>query len=328
MVIINSTDIYNSVMEMYANDRNVTFKIKARRLEEISKKIPEIEELTVFFNSTSSKILKTLMSNDSNKEKLLLDLEQQTISLINKKCELLIKNGFPETYLDDIYICHLCQDTGYVGTEKCLCFKQRLIDKYCDIYNLKEILDKENFDNFNFDLYSKKIHKELGISPYENIQLITNKVKTFIKNFDSTKENFLFYGATGLGKTFLCNCIAKALIDKHTTVVYLTAPRFFSLIEDYRFNRNKSDSLAKYFEYIKNADLFIIDDLGLEFITTLTKSEVFNVINSRILDNKSTVISTNLSLDDLSKTYNQRITSRFVGHYTICQFAGDDIRSL
>ena len=213
----------------------------------------------------------------------------------------------------------------------CSCIKQKL---YNIEYNNSNIYDIKNqtFANFKLDCYSDIADKEKygqKLSPRDNIISIQKICKKFIENFDdSAEENLLFCGNTGLGKTFLSSCIANEMIARGKTVLYQTAPIMLDSIIDYKFGKTSNDIINS----IYNVDLLIIDDLGTETKNTLKITELFNIINTRLLnqDNKvtKTIISTNLSLQDLYDVYEERIVSRIIGNYNACYFYGDDIRRI
>jgi len=192
-------------------------------------------------------------------------------------------------------------------------------------------LEKENFNNFNSDLYSDEVSEEkyrAKISPKQNILNIKEIAMNFVNDFDNPEEkNLLFTGNTGLGKTFLSNCIAKEILSQGKTVLYETAPIMLDNIIDYRFG--KSD-FTEVYNNIINVDLLIIDDLGAEALNSFKLSELFNIINSRLLFQNNhvtkTIISTNLNMNNLLDTYSERIFSRLASYYNVCRFFGDDIR--
>ena len=213
----------------------------------------------------------------------------------------------------------------------CHCLKQKLFDieyNKSNIYNL----EKQNFNNFSLDLYSTEPDEakyNSKVSPKENIEKIKKLSLKFIENFDNENEkNLLFTGNTGLGKSFLSSCIANEILKKGKTVLYQTAPVMLDTIIDYRFG--KDNSSKDIYDNLLNVDLLIIDDLGTECMNTMKFSELFNIINARLLNSNNkvtkTIISTNLSLQNLFSTYDERIVSRIVGNYNICYFFGDDIR--
>ncbi len=318
--------IYKQVMLMYENDKNTAKKIKKKRTEEIYNKIPEIKELDDEISSLSIKVSRLIMQKVDNKDKILEDLKEENKTLKQEKRRLLVENGFSPAYLDDLYYCTICKDTGFLDTKKCKCFEQRIIKKYYELFNMTDVLQTENFDTFDIRYYSTEVNKKHNVSPRENIENIHLNALKFVENFDFDKKNLLLTGNTGLGKTFLCNCIAKELLDKGNTVLYLTAPKLFKLIESYRFDKDMTHSQKETISLITDVDLLIIDDLGTEFLTILTQSETFNFINSRILENKSTIISTNFNMKELEERYSDRIISRIIGHYEIYNFFGEDIR--
>ena len=194
--------------------------------------------------------------------------------------------------------------------------KQKIFDIQFNKSNIGN-LEKENFDNFNLDLYSDKIDKKkynASISPRQNILNIKNIALNFVENFDSPEEkNLLFSGSTGLGKTFLSNCIAKEILLKKKTVLYQTAPIMLDNLADFRFGKY---DFKEVYDNIINVDLLIIDDLGTESLNSIKIAELFNIINARLLYNnnkvKKTIISTNMNMNYLFDTYGERIFSRFV----------------
>jgi len=320
---------YKKILKDYELKRERSNKGLRQRQEEVYKKIPRIAEIDKLLASTGIEISKAILQNPEKSEELIHSLEQKNLDLMIEKAELLYINGYNKNYLEPSYECYSCKDTGYINNKPCHCFKQALIDIAYDQSNLKEILAVENFDNFNFDYFSTEIDPESNISPRENIKQIYSHCIRFIEQFDEQFDNLIFYGNPGLGKTFLCNCIAKDLLDRGKTVIYLTAFQLFQLFEQARFNKDENDEFTKdYLESIFTVDLLIIDDLGTEFNTSFTGSELFNCLNSRLLDKKHTIISTNLSPNDWQKQYSERIVSRIFGHYKALKLIGNDIRIL
>ena len=215
----------------------------------------------------------------------------------------------------------------------CNCLKQEIFNIEYNKSNIAN-LDKQNFDNFSLDKYSDQIDAKKyksEISPRDNMKLIKDICLDFIENFDNPNEkNLLFSGTTGLGKTFLSSCIAKEIIQKDKTVLYQTAPIMLDMIIDNKFNKN--NQIENTYKNLLDVDLLIIDDLGTETLNQLKFTELFNIINTRLLNQnnkcKKTIISTNLNLQILNEKYGERITSRLIGNYNICRFFGEDIRFL
>ena len=300
------------------------------RLNAFYIKNPDVLNINDKINKISIELSKTILLNkNSDKiEKLNLELD----NLKKEKQELLNKLNIKEDFFTPNYSCKLCNDSGYLIDDNrvmCTCLKQKLLDVQYNKSNISS-LELENFDNFNIDLFSdEKDEKKYNssISPKENTEKIKEITQNFIENFDDPQEkNLLFTGNTGLGKTYLTNCIANELLKQGKTVLYQTAPVMLDSILNYRFGKNNE------FNYndLLNVDLLIIDDLGTESSNNMKFSELFNILNTRLLNQNNhvtkTIISTNLSLNHLFKTYDERIFSRLVGYYNICRFFGEDLR--
>ena len=248
--------------------------------------------------------------------------------LKNNRIHLMRQHGYPEDYLDPIYTCPDCHDTGYVGDKKCHCFQKRIVEYLYEQSNLKEVLDIENFSHFDITYYPDDyIEESTGLTPRDNIRRILMTAHAFCDNFGDCEQNLLLYGNTGVGKTFLTHCIAKELLSQSYTVVYLTSIGLFDILEKNKFDRELS-SLEKSttVSYIMNCDLLILDDLGTELTNSFTTSQLYQVIDSRLVHKKSTIISTNLSFDDLREQYSERIFSRLTSGYTLLKVTGEDIR--
>ena len=245
--------------------------------------------------------------------------------LFEEKKLLLTQAGYRADYLELSYTCPDCKDTGYIGKEKCHCFKKAIIDYMYTQSNLQEILQKENFNTFSMDYYSDShIDPLTGRSSREAIQTAVRACQEFTQNFAKDGGNLLLYGDTGVGKTFLTHCVAKELLDQTFSVIYFTASQLFDIFAKKQFE--KDEDAARDYEHIYDCDLLLIDDLGTEFANGFTISQMFVCLNERLLRGKSTMISTNLSLDDLNNMYSERVFSRITSAYTVLRITGDDIR--
>ncbi len=276
-----------------------------------------------------------LLSDSKEKNRLISDLKKKLNSLIKEKNDFIKNLSKENSYLNPHFECKLCKDTGYIQKDgistMCTCLKQRLFDIAYNKSNMGN-LERENFSSFDLRIFSDKPDKEKyksDISPRENIQIIRQKAKNFIENFDNPDEkNLIFTGNTGVGKTFLTNCIANEILKLGKTVLYQTAPVMFDEINEAKFTRE--NSTIDLYEDILNVDLLIIDDLGTEKITDSKITELFTIINTRLLNQNhkitKTIISTNLNVDELFKTYTTRIGSRLAGNYRFLRFFGDDLR--
>ena len=293
-------------------------------------KNPDVSNINDKINRISIEISKTILLNKNSDKLKSLNLELENLK--KEKQKLLNKLNVNEEFFKPDYSCNLCNDTGYLidnNSVMCSCLKQKLLDVQYNKSNISS-LETENFNNFNISLFSNEVDEKkynANISPKENLEKIKNIALNFIENFDEPQEkNLLFTGNTGLGKTYLTNCIANELLKQGKTVLYQTAPVMLDSILDYRFGKNNE------FNYndLLNVDLLIIDDLGTECSNNMKFSELFNILNTRLLNQNNhitkTIISTNLSLNHLFKTYDERIFSRLVGYYNICRFFGEDLR--
>ena len=315
---------YNLIMRQYDLARqSAAAKVQQHR-QEVYAQVPGFSRLDEMIAETAGNFARAKISGQSiNPDTLHRELK----ALEAKKAALLTAAGYPADYLEPSYRCPDCKDTGFIGDEKCHCFKQAVVDLVYAQSNIMDRLNEENFDIFDINYYSDVKDSRLGISPRENMASVLKTCMRFIKHFDTLGGNLLFYGHTGVGKTFLSNCIAKELLDTTHTVIYLSAPQLVEVLEKHTFGRDEdSEAVDEMPEYIKECDLLIIDDLGTEMNNFFTASRLFSCLNSRLLQKKSTIISTNLSLDDLQATYSERIFSRLVSNYQVTLIIGDDIR--
>lgn len=314
---------YDTIMRMYDAKQSHARAVQSARYEEINARLPEYDELRKETAAISAEAARAALRGDMTKREKLSD---KLASINEEKRILLSSAGYPEDYLDLHYECPLCNDTGFVGGQKCRCFKQAAIDLLYNQSNIKKILLLENFSNFNYDWYSEDyIDPVSGISALENIVNVTKDVNSFISDFPSG-QNLLFYGDTGVGKTFLTHCIAGELLGKGHSVLYLSAIDLFDLFSKYAFDNDSEADYRDAFSQILDCELLIIDDLGTELVNSFTNSRLFYCINERIQAGLSTIISTNLSLEELMNTYSERIFSRLTMSYGIHKIFGDDIR--
>jgi len=318
---------YRDIMRDYEYAQNAAMALYEQRRQAVYKTLPRVHTIEKEMAKIGLSLAKLALTGGEALGKIRAEYE----ALAQEKADLLAAEGIPEDYFTDVYRCKTCADTGYVKRDTanpipCTCLKQRIIDKYYYLSSLKNVLERENFGTFKLNYFSQAIVPDEGLSPRGNIKLIRAASERFVKTFKPGAENLLFHGATGLGKTFLCHCIAKAVLDSGFTVLYITAPRLFKLVQAQHFNRDNADNAAVQLDAVQDVDLLILDDLGSEFSTVVTDSALFEVVNQRLLDERSTVISTNLTIDDLEAQYTERIVSRMKGHYKMWKFFGDDIR--
>lgn len=318
-----SQNQYLTIMNSYDQIRRINYMEEQRRKEEIYSAIPEIRRIDEKIAHISVEKAKKMLFNKNADERESLKAEIYDLSM--EKINLLAIHNYPTDYLDPIYQCESCKDTGYIGTEKCHCFQQQILDILYDQSNLRELIRKENFSTFRLDYYSEKSTGAQQGSPRDNMRRILNRSHLFIDTFDENPgNNLLIYGNAGVGKTFLTNCIAAELLRNGKSVIYLTAYQLFDQLADYTFRREKGN--ADTLPFLLNCDLLIIDDLGTELNNAFINSQLFLCINERIIHRKSTIISTNLSLEQINRSYTERISSRIIESYELFHIYGDDIR--
>lgn len=328
----------SSILREYDNKQQKSHRILQERRKEIYKRIPAIKEMEDELATNAVTATKLALSGDEDAIDILKAKNQ---ALIEAKAELLSAHGYASDYLNQFYFCSDCKDTGYItdhvwkdeehlllSSDKCHCFKQAIIDLLYDQSGIRTVLEEENFSTFDYNYFSKDyIDPFLKISAFDNICRNVSHCQSFIQNFDNEFKNLLFLGNSGVGKTFLTNCIAKELLDQSHTVIYLTAFQFFDILTSHAFQRKNAEyNIEEKYHGIMDCSLLIIDDLGTEVRNTLTNSQLFECINERLINKRSTIISTNLTIDELKPCYSERIFSRISSNYDILKLFGDDIR--
>lgn len=311
----------SQLMEVYEKIRNEEDKQLKQRKQEIKALYPEILDLDNDIQKLSLKLTMTILKKDVTEDDI-NKIKDEITDLRAKKCELLVSHGYDPEYLNMHYKCNKCQDTGYIGTKKCECYKNKLVRLYYKDSELQDILKDNNFANFNLDLFSPS--KEIGkkYSPRDNMKNNLDSImKDFIPNFAHGSDNLLFYGTAGSGKTFLSYCIAKELLDRGFLVVYKTSDELIRCLRDIKFNNNS------YLEkLLMDCDLLIIDDLGSEQLNDFVATEFFNFLNKKLLRKKRMIISTNFPPLKIREHYSERISSRLLGNFKLYTFYSDDLR--
>ncbi|MCD7765949.1 MAG: ATP-binding protein [Lachnospiraceae bacterium] len=244
-----------------------------------------------------------------------------------RKAQLMKAAGYPEDYLQMRYECPDCQDTGYIGQQKCHCFLKAEIDLLYTQSNLREHYKEETFPAFSLRYYAEDLKDpSTGLTAAQMASHALEVCRQFVQEFDETAGNLFLSGGTGLGKTFLSHCIANALLETTHSVIYFSAYDLFELLADSSFGRTQEAEAGELERHIFECDLLIIDDLGTEQTNSFVASQLFHVLNERILRQKSTLISTNLSLGEMAERYSERVVSRITGSYQMLKLIGEDIR--
>ena len=308
------------ITEQYEKIRENEKKALKNRKEEIAKKLPKIIAIDNQIQKLSLSLPLSILRGISENE---LNLIKEKITILRQeKYELLVSNGYNMNYLTLHYQCEKCKDTGYIGNTKCSCYKSKLITLYYEAFELQTSLRNCNFKKFNMNLFSNEFDKHHKLSQRKNMEQICNKItKRYIPNFSNHNANLLLCGPSGTGKTFLSWCIAKELLDRGYLVIYKTSAEIMSDLRNIVIENN---STLK--DLLINCDLLIIDDLGTELTNSFTISELFIILNTRLLNGKKTIISTNLNPAQLGELYSQRIFSRIFDKFKMIKFIGDDLR--
>lgn len=289
-------------------------KLEKRR-DEIFEQIPAYAEASSSIASLSVAYGRRLLDGEPGAAKL---YHEAVADLSRKKTELLLSAGYPSDYLDPIYDCPGCQDTGYTNSQRCHCFEQKIIRFLYAQSNLQEHLATENFSTLSYEYYEG--------DDLANFKRAVEVSLSFVKDFPADYKNLIFYGMVGTGKSFLSGCIAKELLERGHSVIYFSSIGLFNLLAQYSFQTNDKEMLYKTYEDLYNCDLVIVDDLGTEVTNSFTNSQFFSFINERHLRKKATIITTNLGIEELKIRYSERILSRLASNYVFRKLTGPDIR--
>lgn len=309
---------YNNIMKKYDDLQRENHRIHETRRTEVYDRIPEMQQLDDELHTTAINRLRSLLSEDTE-----TPASSKIVDISVRRKALLTKAGYPADYLDPIFSCEACQDTGYIASpsgasEKCHCFKQQELALLYEQSNIQDLLAKENFSTLSYEYCQGE--------DLERLKRAVGKSLSFVKNFSSEYQNLLFYGTVGTGKSFLSGCIANELLQKGFSVVYFSASGFFETIARYSFDKNEKETLYNFYKQLYNYDCVIVDDLGTELTNSFVATALFTCLNERNLRKKATIISTNLSLEELRDRYSDRVFSRITSNFTICKLTGPDVR--
>ena len=312
-------DNMRKAKETIAARRAESINTQEQRIKEAEAKIPMLVEINRNLSMTGLKIMGEAMAHTLSEDRL-AEIRKEYEDFAARKKSLLLAFGFPEDYTDIQYHCPLCSDTGYVGIDMCKCLRRELVLSALESSGLAPLIKNQNFGTFSLDYYTN--------NDRTNMTRVVNTMKGFADNFSPKNgQSWLFIGPTGLGKTHLSTAVAVELIKKGYDVVYESTQQIMNDYETVRFSSGyASDREMPDLTRYTDAELLIMDDLGTEMTTQYTVSCLYNIINTRINRNLSTIISTNLSQKDLRERYSDRITSRLFDEYHPIVFTGNDVR--
>ena len=318
--------IFDKIRADYDALRRENERILYERRQEAYAMAPGLEEVEDNIRNLGFEAAKaTLLSGDGAVKKAAVE-ELKTYEAMARA--MLAEAGLPVDYLNPIYTCEKCKDKGYLEDgSRCSCMKQRITAYLHRSSHIERQIEKNNFGNFRLDIYSDMPFADEGISPRQNMEEILTVAENFVATFDEANDmNLLLYGPTGLGKTFLSHAVAAELMAAGKSVVYETAFGMVRIFEEKTFNRNAGDEIKMAYDSLFTADLLIIDDLGAELNNNFTNSQLFNIVNSRMIDGKKMIINTNLTPNELSAVYGDRIFSRIFHKFIPMAFFGKDLR--
>ena len=302
---------------------------QSRRTAQVYRLIPEIERIDRQLQGQMLSLVRLTIAKGEGMAQALAELERENLELQARRAELLTAHGFALDYLDDIYSCPDCKDSGRVDGQLCRCMKG-LYNKALSL-ELGSLLKHgdESFESFDLTLYSS-VPDAKGVSPRAVMQRIYEACRKFADNFPQVGANLLLQGGPGLGKTYLSACIARVVADKGLSVCYESAVAALDAYEQQKFSRDSAEGQAASakVQRMSECDLMILDDLGTEMLTPMSQSALYTLINTRLVKGRKTIISTNLSDSDLEKRYSPQIYSRLAGEFLHLPFAGEDIRRI
>lgn len=308
-----------------ARRREENRKEHDRRRKKVLAAAPAMAELEQKLALGGTALIKCVMDKKTD----ISAIEARIRQLQQKKRALLCALHLPDDYLDDIYTCPHCHDTGFdQNGRRCSCYLQ-LISKYIGANaNLTEYMKEQTFDRFDYRLFQNQPAQN-GRQPLAYIKAAVQKAMHFAETFDTTHQNLLLMGNAGTGKTYLSSCIANYALGRGKSVYYQTAFSLFDTMEKLKFDRlsgEDEEQAAAATKHAHKVELLIIDDLGTEFVSAYSSAALFELLNERLMQKRSTILSTNFSLNNLENIYGRRVLSRLYGYFEILPFVGRDLR--
>lgn len=293
-----------------------------QRLEQAYQQVPRLREIDLELRKTMSLAAQAVFIKGGDAKEAMEQVKQANLSLQQER-QRLANSHFAPGYLDEIPVCGKCGGSGYVGSTMCSCLQELCREEQKKELTLLSCGDAV-FNAFRLDYYSDQVDRELGFSPRAIMERNLEACRKFAFGFGPGSGNLLFSGGTGLGKTFLSACIAGVVADRGYWVVYESAHKLFSVLEKDRFHPDQTS--RSQVEQLYNCDLLILDDLGTELPGSFVNSALYSLLNQRIMEDKSMLISTNFAVNELARRYTPQIASRLLGDFKVQVFAGEDIR--
>lgn len=321
-----SREVYDEVLDKLQKRRLYSEQELEKRRNTLFTISPRAEQIEYELAKTSISAAKAVFSGADIKTEL-YKMKLKNQALQKELNDILERLNFDKNYLEQWHKCSKCKDTGYIEGKMCSCLKELLKQTAYERLNRISPLALSNFESFSLEYYSKVPSSENTKSPYTQMMGVLEVCKKYAESFSLNSRSLLFQGGPGLGKTHLSLAIAKSAIDKGFGVIYVSAPTILLKLENERFgSRDTVNSETE--QLLINCDLLILDDLGTEFPTKFSISAIYNLLNSRMMMSKPTIISTNLSVKELQGKYNIRTVSRIIGMFSRLDFVGTDIRQI
>ncbi len=291
--------------------------------------VPELASIDRQLRGTILDIITSCLKQGSDPTPALQVIRDKNMDLQTRQAQLLQELGYPPDALDDVPQCRKCGDTGWMGTQMCDCLKTLCAQE--QVKELSKLLDlgEQSFDTFSLDWYSPLPWPGESLSPRENMEFLYELCLNYAQKFGKFYfQNLFLTGDPGLGKTFLSACIARTVAENGFSVVYDTAVSLFARFEEQKFSKDVQEERAAQNETRRylGCDLLILDDLGSEMTTPFVQSALYTLINTRLVQGRATVISSNLSMDGVRARYAGQTASRLEGEYRVLRFYGQDIR--
>ena len=322
---------YDEIMRVLSDRRSAALARQQERQEAVESRLPALRDYNEKIAALSRQEVEARLHKEGGRVR---ELQAARHRLVAEKEKLLRDAGIDPDYAKVEYYCGICKDTGFYGNAKCGCMRQLESELLNREAGLPELLARENFSTFDLDAFDDRqplpeLMPGIRITQREYMRSdILPVIRQFLVEFEEPgNHNILMIGPPGTGKTFLCNCIAKRLIERQHTVMYERADRLFSLMTKEHFAREKDETTQQRLERTGSCRLLVLDDLGTEFMTEYTKTELFSLISNRLSAGLSTIISSNLTLNQIKNIYSERISSRLMGEYQLLRFFGADLRT-
>ena len=318
--------VMRQALQRFEEDRQRRQTQYQERRERIYARQPRLREIDSQLRSTMSRIITSALRHGTDPRSVVAVLRDENLSLQTEKREQQKKMGLPEDALEETPACALCGDTGYRGGRMCRCLRAYYAREQQKELSRMLDLGSQSFDTFSTDWYPDRYDRDIGVTVREHMETVYDICGDFAHQFGRRPANLLLFGAPGLGKTHLSAAIAREVSEKGFSVVYDTAGHVFGQFEQQKFARE--EEADDHVERVLNCDLLILDDLGSEMTTAFVQSALYQIVNTRLLERRSTIISTNLTPEKISQRYSPQIASRIEGEYTLLPFVGEDIRQL